>query len=144
MGLSTRFPTPERTPNRPEIADASTPWSNILLEELRARTQPDANPPRRHGFAKFGGCGSRRRNQSRIFWLTILVILGLSWVKRGGRKAVFDGGGWAAQPQLAGLQFLDSNHPSIRVRQAHAFEIKAAANGLVVRWPLGNKCRWNT
>jgi hypothetical protein len=111
------FLTPECTPNRPEIVDASTPWSDILLEELRTASQSDSRTPKRYGVAKFGSCRTHLRNQSRILWLTFLVIVGLFCAVKGGKQAVSDESKLVAQPELDGLQFVGANHPSIRVRQ---------------------------
>ncbi|PMD65203.1 uncharacterized protein K444DRAFT_659492 [Hyaloscypha bicolor E] len=108
------FLTPECTPNRPEIVDASTPWSDILLEELRTATQSDSRTPKRYGVAKFGSCRTHLRNQSRILWLTFLVIVGLFCAVKGGKQAVSDESKLVAQPELDGLQFVGANHPSIR------------------------------
>ncbi|KAH8803904.1 hypothetical protein F5882DRAFT_425342 [Hyaloscypha sp. PMI_1271] len=80
MGNISPFLTPECTPTRPEIVDASTPWSDILLEELRTATQSGSRIPRRYGVAKFGSCRTHFRNQSRILWLTFLVIYVGRWV----------------------------------------------------------------
>jgi hypothetical protein len=117
MGNISPFLTPECTPTRPEIVDASTPWSDILLEELRTATQSGSRIPRRYGVAKFGSCRTHLRNQSRILWLTFLVIVGLFCAVKGGRQAVSDASKIVAQPKLDGLQFVGANHPSIRVPQ---------------------------
>jgi hypothetical protein len=49
-------------------------------------------------------------------WLILLVIVGLWFVLDGGKQVIEDKSKLAAKPQLEGLQFLDANHPSIRVR----------------------------
>jgi hypothetical protein len=118
MGYSSPLLTPECTPIRPEVVETSTPWSDILLEELRTAIQFD--PPRqinRYGVTNGRSCRTSLRNQSKIVWLAIMVIFGLLWVMKGGKKAFSNESKLVAQPKLDGLQFFDVNHPSIRVRQ---------------------------
>jgi hypothetical protein len=118
MGYSSPLLTPESTPIRPEIVESSTPWSDILLEELRTEIQ--FNPPSlrgRYGVAKGGTCRTRLRNQSRIVWLTILVMVGLLWGRHRGKSAIEDESKLVTTPKLEGLQFIDASHPSIRVSQ---------------------------
>jgi hypothetical protein len=108
---------PESTPIRPEVVEASTPWSDILLEELRTVTRFDPLiPTSRYGVANRRNVGMCLRSQSKILWLAILVIAGLLWGHRAGKKAFSYESKLVAQPKLDGLQFLDANHPSIRVR----------------------------
>ena len=117
MGYSSSLLTPQCTPSRPEVVEASTPWSDILLGELRTTIQSDPPNQRGYGAGKFGSCRTRLRNQSRILWLTILVIVSLLWAVKGGSKLMLDENQLVPQPKLDGLQFIDANHPSIRVRQ---------------------------
>jgi hypothetical protein len=118
MGYISPLLTPECTPIRPEIVESSTPWSDILLEELRTAIQFDPPSPRsRYGVAKGGTYRKRLRNQHRILCLTTLVIVGFLWALHHGKRSIEDEGKLAGTLRLEGLKFIDANHPSIRVRQ---------------------------
>ncbi len=110
---------------RPEVAEASTPWSDIFLKELRTTIQSD--PPgsiSRYGVAKGRSCRARLRSQSKMLWLAILVIVGLLWAMKGRNKAFPNESKLIAHQNLDGLQFINSNDPSIRVRQlAHLINL---------------------
>jgi hypothetical protein len=118
MAYSSPLLTPECTPIRPEIVESSTPWSDILLEEIRTALHFDSpSPISRYGVPKGGTCRTRLRSRGRILCLTVLVIVGLLWALKGGGKAIEDESKLVSEPKLEGLQFIDANHPSIRVRQ---------------------------
>jgi hypothetical protein len=142
MDCSSPLLTPECTPARPEIVETSTPWSDVLLEELQTAGQFRRPGSQRYRSAKFANCRTRFRYQNKILCLTILMLFGLLLAERGGRRGPWDDSELVTQPKLEGLQFIDANHPSIRVRQLMGVR-QATANLAAVRWPLDIDCRWN-
>lgn len=138
MGNNSPFMTPECTPMRPEIVDVSTPWSDILLEELRTAIQFDRPRQRsRYGASQGTSCSKRLRKQRRIIWLTAIMMLGLLWTLKRGEKHSEDGNKMIAKQNLDGLQFIDAGHPYIRVRQLIQQTPKLRLTSATVCWPLG-------
>ena len=121
MVYSPTLQTPEGSPLRPEVVESSTPWSEVSIEELS--TQFRFSPPPRlagkYGYTTHHTRRTRLRNQSRVLWLVILLLVLLWWGLTGRGQGVQ----WreinekhTAQPDLDGLQFIDAAHPYIRVR----------------------------
>ena len=110
------YSTPDGTPLAPEVIEVSTPWSDVLLEDLRTTIQfnPPTRPTRRCGYAPHK---THIRGRRMLLWLSVVVVVGLwwGWLRgqdsryRGERKIILD------DPSLDGLQFIDANHPYIRV-----------------------------
>ncbi|KAK0110012.1 hypothetical protein ONS95_002674 [Cadophora gregata] len=110
------YSTPDDTPLAPTVVDASTPWSDVLLEDLRTTIQ--FNPPtqliRKYGY---GSHKTRLRSWGKVVWLCVFLVAGLWWAflrRQDGRyrdntKMVLD------IPTLDRLQFIDASHPYIRV-----------------------------
>jgi hypothetical protein len=118
MGYSSSLLTPDCTPSRAETVEASTPCSDILLEELQTAIQSDpASSSRRCGVANIGACRTCLRSQSRILWLAILVVVGILLAVRMRENAASNESQLLAQANPGGLQFIGGDHPSIRVRQ---------------------------
>lgn len=144
MGNSSPFMTPECTPIRPEIVDVSTPWSDILLEELRTAIQFDPPRPRsRYGGSKGTSCSTRLRKQRKIIWLTAIMILGFLWALKRGQKHSENESKMIDKQKLDGLQFVDANHPSIRVGQLIHQTAKLRLTSTTVCWSLGIDRRWD-
>jgi len=108
MAYKSPLPTPERTPRRPQIVEASSPWSEV--------------PEKKYGGAKHGTFRTPSRNLNRLFWLTILLMMGVWWVVWLGKvgRAISEDDEYynkLASQQLRhdGLQFIDATHPFIRV-----------------------------
>ncbi len=111
--------TPDGTPLIREVIEVSTAWSDVLLEDLQTTFQ--FNPPSRmirgYGQMSYATFRTRLRGWGRVLWLSMFVVVGLWWVFqrdthyrfRDGTKIELD------LPRLDGLQFIDSNHPYIRV-----------------------------
>ncbi|KAH6710763.1 hypothetical protein BKA61DRAFT_658609 [Leptodontidium sp. MPI-SDFR-AT-0119] len=109
------YSTPDGTPLAPEVVEASTPWSDVLLEDLRTTIQ--FNPPirliRKYGY---GPHKTRFRGWGKALWLSLFVVVGIWWAflrqqdegYRSEKKMVEN------LPALDGLQFIDANHPYIR------------------------------
>jgi hypothetical protein len=136
MGYSSPLLTPECTDLRPEVVEASTPWSDILLEELRTaiRFEPQS-PIRRYGVATGRSCRTRLRNQSRILSLAILVLVSLLWATKRGKNTFSNKSKLVSQPGFDGLQFLNASNPSIRVRQLlHLIKPILTVRQYVGRW----------
>ncbi|PBP22147.1 LigA protein [Diplocarpon rosae] len=117
MGYHSSFTTPGSTPFAPESVEASPPWSDSLLGELRTTIQ--FNPPARVVY-KYGSASHRTlrtglRGWSKALWLSFLLVLGLWWMLQGrlsSRNQYQQN--TLHQPKLDGLQFIDANHPYIR------------------------------
>lgn len=110
------YSTPDGTPLAPDIIEASTPWSDVLLEDLRTTIQ--FNPPtrliRKYGY---GSHKTRFRGWGKALWLSLFVIVGSWWVFWRGQNGRYRGEKKIAVdlPTLDGLHFIDANHPYIRV-----------------------------
>jgi hypothetical protein len=121
MAYKSLLPTPERTPRRPQIVEASTPWSEVS--------------EKKYGGAKHGTFRAPSRSLSRLFWLTILLTIGVWWVVRLGKvgRAISEDDEYynkLASQQLKhnGLQFIDATHPYIRVC---SFSLDSSATNFV-------------
>lgn len=116
MGYHSPYSTPDGTPLAPEVVEASTPWSDVLLEDLRTTIQfnPTIRLMRKYGYSAHK---SRFRGWGKALWLGLFVVVAFSWAflrrqdprYHAEMKAIID------LPTLDGLQFIDANHPYIRV-----------------------------
>lgn len=138
MGYHSPFSTPEGTPLTPEIIDTSTPWSDVLLEDLR--TTIEFNQPakllRRYGYANRNSCKSYLRGWSKAIWLSLIVVVGVWWGLRARRERALQSDERKAliQPKLDGLKHIEASHPYIRVSKL-ATEF-FYADRRTVRWPV--------
>jgi hypothetical protein len=117
MSCNSPLLTPECSPIRPEVVEASTPWSDVLLEDLRLALELDPRIPIRYGVVTGRNCRTRFRGQNKIVWLAILVIVGLLWALKAGKNKVLIKSKLVTHQSLDGLQFINSSDPAIRVRQ---------------------------
>jgi hypothetical protein len=107
MGYRSPYSTPKNTPSPLELIDASTPWSEVFLEEHAAvqlgtpRTLPDNL---RKTFRTYA------RSWNRTIWLAVFMVAVLSWSLLGGNPEVLN-----RPVNVDGLQFIDASHPNIRV-----------------------------
>ncbi len=116
MAGESAFLTPKTTPVSSQSVETSTPWSDVLLEELR--TAIELNPPpgiiKRCGFATQKT--RKRRPRIKALWLSVLVLVWIWWAMRG--SVVIQGTDSEKGSDildLARLKFIDANHPNIRV-----------------------------
>ncbi|KAL2069198.1 hypothetical protein VTL71DRAFT_15536 [Oculimacula yallundae] len=109
------YSTPESTPLAPEVVEATTPWSDVIIEDLRI-TIPFNTPSlliRRYGF---GSHKTRFRGWGKSLWLSLFVVAGL-WLafwKRQDSRYLGERIMAVDLPTLDGLQFFDATHPYIR------------------------------
>ncbi|PMD27603.1 hypothetical protein NA56DRAFT_589343 [Hyaloscypha hepaticicola] len=78
----------ECTPVRPEVVEASTPMSDVLLKDLRIAIELDSRIPTRYGVVTGRTCRTRFRGQSKIVWVAILVIYVGRWVSTAERTHI--------------------------------------------------------
>ena len=120
MAYTTPLYTPDGTPLRIQVVESSTPWSEILLEELRTSIRFH-NSPRLRGrfsYASTASYRTRLRSFSRIVWLGILIIILLWWRLGRGKQSMRmndEISQTSTQPNLDCLQFIDASHPYIHV-----------------------------
>lgn len=116
MGYRSPYSTPEDTPLRPEIVEASTPWSDVLLEE-HATLRIDA--PMSYKELLRSTLKAQLRSWNRTLWLAIFLVAGISWSLLGGTKymaSLPDNAEGLSHPvEVDGMQFIDATHPYIRV-----------------------------
>jgi hypothetical protein len=117
MSCNSPFLTPECSPIRPEVVEVSTPWSDVLLQDLRLAVELDPRIPTRYGVVTGRSYRTRFRGQSKIVWLAILVLVGLLWALKGGKNKISIKSKLVTHQSLDGLQFINSSDPAIRVRQ---------------------------
>ncbi|PVH89051.1 hypothetical protein DL98DRAFT_544096 [Cadophora sp. DSE1049] len=73
------YSTPDSTPLAPEVVSASTPWSNVLLEDLRTTVQ--FNPPTRLiRTYRYGSHKTRFRSWGKALWLSVFVVYVGRWL----------------------------------------------------------------
>lgn len=121
MGYSSTFSTPGSTPLRLQLIESSSPWSDILLQEqtFHAFSSPIRESPIRIGTFNHAPGGTRKtrfRRYHRALWLAIFLVVGSLgfWIgKRStqSRNKVNK----LSIPSIEGLQFIDVNHPGLRV-----------------------------
>ena len=101
--------TPDTTPLRVQLIDSSTPWSDVRLEERES-------PIRIVTFDHVPGATrkTRFRCYHRAIWPAIFLIIGSLWFWAGKQEAQKKVNQKSA-PDIEGLQFIDVNHPDIRV-----------------------------
>ncbi|KAL5317291.1 hypothetical protein ACEPPN_014386 [Leptodophora sp. 'Broadleaf-Isolate-01'] len=138
------YSTPDGTPLAPEVVEASTPWSDVLLEDLRTTIQ--FNPPiRLIRKYRYGPHKTRFRGWGKALWLSLFVVVGIWWAflrqqdegYRSEKKMVED------LPALDGLQFIDANHPYIRVGRSRVYFDFALNGSSTVLISLRNSERQN-
>jgi hypothetical protein len=122
MGFKSPLSTPGKISSEYSTTrEPSTPWSDILLEELRNTIQV-TSPSRLLKRYKTGDVEILRR-RNRLIWLAILLAIGLTYainrLHHGNDLLILtsDKKGNYLIPDLNGLQFIDANHPYIRVSQ---------------------------
>lgn len=123
MVYTSSYSSPDITPPDPEILETSSPWSDVLLEELQQAMISQQSPERngKYGYLSPKACRTNMRNMSRFLWLSIFVIVGFCWALRGGRGPIRfrkSDKQFAILPDTSGLQFIEASHPCIRVRKA--------------------------
>lgn len=116
MGYRSPYSTPENTLSPPEVIDASTPWSEVFLEEhvaLQLNTPQSLSDRLRNAFR------THSLSWNRTIWLAVVLAAGLLWSLLSGTKYVVSLPGSADvfnhQTNVEGLQFIDATHPYIRV-----------------------------
>jgi hypothetical protein len=125
MAIDTRSSTREHTPLGPELVSTSpswptTPWSDVLLGELGTTVQFQS-PPILVGRCRYisrASCSTRLRNLSRFLWIALVFAICLLWALDRNENILFQNSKerYTEQLNLDGLQFVDANHPNIRVR----------------------------
>ncbi|KAH7409521.1 hypothetical protein BKA64DRAFT_570688 [Cadophora sp. MPI-SDFR-AT-0126] len=67
------YSTPDGTPLAPEVVEASTPWSDVLLEDLQTTIHFNAPTQliRKYGY---GSHKARSRGWGKAFWLSVFVV----------------------------------------------------------------------
>lgn len=138
MGYHSPFSTPDNTPLAPELVEASTPWSDVLLEDLRTTVQfnPPARLVHRLGIAPHGPSRKRLRGRIKAFWSSCLLLVGFLWISKRSHslKPQHEKNG-LERPKLDGLRFMNANHPHIRVDDSHSFQpCSANKTQYVGRW----------
>ncbi|KAH7336059.1 hypothetical protein BKA65DRAFT_458560 [Rhexocercosporidium sp. MPI-PUGE-AT-0058] len=73
------YSTPDSTPLAPEIIEASTPWSDVLLEDLRTTIQfnPTTRLIRKY---RYGYHETRLRSWGKALWLSLFVVYVGRWL----------------------------------------------------------------
>jgi hypothetical protein len=120
MAYSSPFCTPDGTPLRVRVVESSTPWSEILLQEVRTTIRFDSSQrlTGRFGYTSTASYRTRVRSLSRLLGLTILVIILMWWGLDSGKHRIqirYEVTHTSTQPKLDGLQFVDASHPYIHV-----------------------------
>lgn len=105
------YSSPEKTPQTPKIVESSTPWSDVLLGNLAGRYRFQSPPIVGHEDVHRAGLTFRKSILGRFWWIASAFLL--VWLASIGRlqyrtKIV-------GRPKLEILQFIDSNHPNVRV-----------------------------
>ncbi|KAI9056185.1 hypothetical protein LZ554_001113 [Drepanopeziza brunnea f. sp. 'monogermtubi'] len=119
MGYHYRSPlsTPGGTPRTPEIIETSTPWSDVLLEDLHTTIQfhPPVRLVRRYGIGSHGTFKMRLRRWGKALWLSLFLLLLCLWLSQRGHQIHVQGQTEELDlPNLDALQFIDANHPYLR------------------------------
>jgi hypothetical protein len=110
-------PTPDGTPLRIKVVECSTPYSEVRLGELQTPIRFDTPPMLgRYQYASNGTLRARLRCLSRLIWLTVLVVIVLSWsLSQRSRTVQYEIKQLYGPSSLVGLQFIDATHPYLRV-----------------------------
>lgn len=109
------YSTPEYTPPRPEIVDASTPWSDVLLEEYTTIRNESTQT---YKELLRSTLKSTLRYWNRPLWLAALLVAGIWWSFSGGiylPNLPENSEMLNLRVNIEGLQFIDATHPYIRV-----------------------------
>jgi len=109
MAYDSPFSTPASTPLRLQLIDLSTPWSDVSLEE-RGSPIRIVNFDHAHSVTR----KTRFRRYHRAIWPAVFLVIGSLWFWGGNPEAQTRVDQNLA-PDIEGLQFVDVNHPGIRV-----------------------------
>lgn len=121
MAYNSVWSTPEVTPPHIQVVEISTPPSgdvSYLYQELITTALLKKAPKPACRYVSRSNACHRMRLRNRIALLTVSIIVFLGWWLNSSKRMIqsIHDIDLSTHNQLGGLQFIDANHPYIRVR----------------------------